>query len=256
MASDLVTLVLEGDATLDDLASALSSLRSLLGSLADARQPAAGVTWLLDGLDKSSAIATFRGSARDGQLVESITSAYLEVGREVARGRLQYLDKSVLGATSTLVGLLGPRIPSIRFETADDDVTLTGIAPHDPELHPSPRLDPLGAYGAVLGRVQTLTNRGSLRFTLYDILHDRAVSCYLQDGQQDLMRDAWDQIALVKGWVKRDPRTGRPLSVRRVRGVESRPEGQRGSWRAAEGVLAGTQPDRSDVAIRQLRDAQ
>jgi len=256
MASDLVTLVLEGDATLDDLASAFSSLQSLLGSLADARQPAGGVTWLLDGLDKSSAIATFRGLARDADLVESVTSDYLEVGRKVVGDRLQDLDPNVLSATNNLVGLLGARIPAIRFETADDDVTLTDIAPHAPDLHPSPRLASLAAHGAVLGRVQTLTNRGSLRFTLYDILHDKAVSCYLQDGQQDLMRDAWDQVALVKGWVKRDPRTGRPLSIRRVRAIERRPEGQRGGWRVAEGVLAGTQPDRSEAVIRQLRDAQ
>jgi hypothetical protein len=109
----------------------------------------------------------------------------------------------------------------------------------------------------VLGRVQTLSHRGSLRFTLYDLLHDRAVSCYLQEGQQDIMRGAWDRLALVKGWVKRDPVNGRPTTIRRVRAVEVRDEGQLGDWRQAGGLLRGEGTDEpAEATIRRLRDAE
>ena len=112
-------------------------------------------------------------------------------------------------------------------------------------------------YGGVEGRVQTLTSRGSLRFTLYDLFYDRAVSCYLSEGREDLMRDAWGRYVLVEGMVYRDPVGGRPTSVRRVTGdtILTEPEPGR-SYVDARGALrqdaSGLSPEE---AIRRVRDA-
>ena len=87
------------------------------------------------------------------------------------------------------------------------------------------------------GRIETVTRRKGLRFTLYDSLDDKAVSCYLEDGQEKLMRGAWGRRALVEGWVSRDPATGRPLTIRRVSHVELLPDVESGGYRRARGVV-------------------
>jgi hypothetical protein len=87
-------------------------------------------------------------------------------------------------------------VEALRFETAEAEATvreaaLLGLAVAAPTATES--------YGAVTGRVQTLTSRSGLRFTLYDRLYDRAVACYLAEGQESLMREMWDQLATVEG---------------------------------------------------------
>jgi hypothetical protein len=113
-----------------------------------------------------------------------------------------------------------------------------------------------GAYGGIEGRVQTLSSRGSLRFTLYDLLHDRAVSCYLASGAEETMRDVWGKLALVEGWVKRDAQTGRPITVRQIRNVTLLAEYPPASYKDARGAVK-RQPGqmRGEEIIRRLRDA-
>jgi hypothetical protein len=114
-----------------------------------------------------------------------------------------------------------------------------------------------GTFGAVEGRIQTVSNRGSLHFVLYDRVNDKAVSCYLKEDQRDWMNAAWDRLAVVQGWVKRDPNTGRPQTIRHIRAIRFLDELPRGAWRQAEGALHGIGRDElPEVTIRRLRDAQ
>ena len=112
------------------------------------------------------------------------------------------------------------------------------------------------ALGAVEGRVQTLTERKSLRFTLYDGLHDRAVSCYVREDQQEVMRDWWGKRAIVEGEVSRDIESGRPIAVRKITRVQVLSEVERGSYLSARGV-APMKPGSPlpEEVIRWLRDA-
>jgi hypothetical protein len=113
-----------------------------------------------------------------------------------------------------------------------------------------------GAYGAVTGRVQTVTDRNRLRFIVYDHVHDRAVSCYLVEGHEDLMREMWGREAHVEGWITRDPESGRPLSVRKVTHVTPITKAEPQDYIRARGVVplnpAGAKPEET---IRRLRDA-
>lgn len=162
-------------------------------------------------------------------------------------------------ATRGLLAIL-PNVESIRFETAEDEAVLTGGAAQDARQlglglglrAPSERRR---AYGAVRGRIQTLSSRGQLRFTLYDTLRNRAVSCYLAQGQHDLMRHAWDQVALVEGVVTRDA-DGRPLSIRRVTDIHVLAEAGPSDYLQARGALKvdAATPAPEEV-IRRLRDA-
>lgn len=102
--------------------------------------------------------------------------------------------------------------------------------------------------------MQTLSSRGGLRFTLYDLLHDKAVSCYLAEGYEEIMRDLWGKIATVEGLVTRDPLSGRPLAVRQITTVTPKPDLPI-SYRDARGAapsLTGLLPEHP---IRRLRDA-
>src|SRR5690606_8099939 len=84
----------------------------------------------------------------------------------------------------------------------------------------------LGAvtFGGVRGRIESMSRRGRLQFTLYDALTDRGVQCYLAAGMEDAMREVWGKLAIVEGIVHRDPVYGRPITVREVRGITIIPE--------------------------------
>lgn len=111
-------------------------------------------------------------------------------------------------------------------------------------------------FGAIEGRVQTLTERKGLRFTLHDTLNDRAISCYLQEGQKELMRQAWGQRAIVEGEISRDTILGRPVAIRHITSTRIVSESEKGSYLKARGI-APRKPESPlpEVLIRQWRDA-
>ena len=108
----------------------------------------------------------------------------------------------------------------------------------------TPTLQPV-AYGGVTGRIQTLSSQGGLRFTLFDTFFDRAVSCYLAEGQEELMRDVWGRMAVVEGLVTRDRATGRPQVIRSVRGVTVVRDAEPDAYLASRGVLRDATARRS-----------
>lgn len=251
--SETVTVVLGGDPTLDDLGTAVVALSDLLRGLAvEARR--AGVTWIVDALEKSSAGVTVRGHG-DRSDVQEIANLYLSTAEKLRVG--ESVPNRVAEAAGRFLRILDDRVPEIRFETADDDVTIVNESAAQPRVLTVLPLVPVGVYGAVEGRVQTLSSRGSLRFTLYDLRHDKAISCYLNRGDEEKMRDAWGRIAVVEGIVKRDPPTGRPQTVRNVSRISFVEEGRKGDWRKAEGALRGIgSAEPAEAVIRRLRDAQ
>ena len=100
-----------------------------------------------------------------------------------------------------------------------------------------------------------MNSHGSLRFTLYDVNDDKAVSCYLPEGteSENTMLDLWGKLVEVEGNISRDPDTGRPLTIREIAGVEPIEPGPtwRDALRAAPGFLGAT---KSEDIIRRARD--
>jgi hypothetical protein len=250
MPGTTVTLALEGAVPLGQFADAIAGFRQLIEALSKEVAGDAEIQWTVEELQAGSAIATARGESDAEEVVEHVAHAYLDVGRAEELGRPLPYSARVKSATGAITRVLNGKIDAVRFETAEGDATVysrTAAAPKSPVL---------SAYGAVTGRIQTLSNRGSLRFTLFDTVHDRAVSCYLQPGHDETMRGVWGRVATVAGWVTRDRATGRPISVRRVTRVEPRQEVEPGSFRVARGAVhvpSDTEPP--EVIIRRLRDA-
>lgn len=252
MPNDTITFALDGEVNLNDLAEALPALRSLINGLASDVAPGNDIEWVIEGLSTGSTLLVARGESENTAAVETTANAYLAVGRALeTRSGVPYAP-NIQRSAQRIVDLLDERVTAVRFETIEDEA----IVRFEPEQAAPERLEPLRAFGAVEGIVQTLSNRKGLRFTLYDTLFDKPVSCYLAEGQEGIMRDAWGRRALVEGLVSRDPITGRPISVREISHVELVRDVPPGAYRAARGVLRFQPGDDSAAdVIRRLRDA-
>jgi hypothetical protein len=251
VANDTVTLAVSGEVGLEDFAAVVKDFAALIGALSD---EVAGsdsqLEWIAEYFDAGSATLTFVGQAPDEQAVDRVVRAYGEVGRSLAAGEPVPYSPKVETAAKRITSVLDGKITAVRFETPAE--TATVLSPSTPQgagklLH---------AFGAVEGRVQTLSSRGGLRFVLYDALFGRAVYCYLQAGREELMRGAWDKRAFVEGWVSREPTTGRPVSIRDVTSIDLLGEVEPGSYRRARGAVPlGDDAPLPEETIRELRDA-
>lgn len=207
------------------------------------------MSWKLDALEVSSAIAAIRGEG-NLQDVESIVDGFERLGGALERAEsIPY--ESARRPSEEILNLINGRITSIRFETNRFDAEVSSNVlkgkPTPPKF--------VVRLGAVRGRIQSLSNREGLRFTLYDDLEDRAVSCYLESGQEEAMREAWGRYAIVEGLVRRNIDTGKPSTVRRVKKVTVLPEGDSLDYRAAIGCAPAIPGSISaEEAIRRGRD--
>jgi len=255
MPNDVIALHLEGDISITAYVTAVSRLDALIKALQKEVAEDDEIDWIISRLEAGSALTEARGVPKSSKSlpgVERTAHAYLTTGNAIAERLPIPYSGIVQQAAQSLVSVLNHDIHVMRWENAEDDITLEQVeAAALPVKRPTE-----GAYGAVEGRVQTLSSRGSLRFTLYDLLHDRAVSCYVSQESEEIMKDIWGRLAIVEGWVKRDAKTGLPLTVRRVERISILSEYPKGTYRAAGGAVKRL-PDqlRGEEIIRQMRDA-
>jgi len=247
MAKDTITLALGGEVNLSHFATAVSNLEGLVQSLGKV-ESVGKVQWIVSDLQVGSAIATVHGVGILKE-VERIVNAYEDVGQCYHEGRRpsQY-SSSVVKHADAIVGIIGEKVTSVRFETPDKDFTVGALPTMASEITKS--------FGAIEGRVQTLSNRKGLRFVLFDTLHDRAVSCYLSEGQEEKMREMWGKRAIVEGVISRELESGRPLAIRHIADVKVLIEPSKGSYLRARGIVPrGPRVPLAEDIIRQLRDA-
>lgn len=113
----------------------------------------------------------------------------------------------------------------------------------------------LKAIGVVKGRVQALSNQGRLDFILYDSLFDLPVTCYLQERQENLLRELWGKQVFVAGLVIRDANSGHATAVRDITSIDPVIEVVPGSYKLTRGILAWSEGDEpAEVSIRRIRD--
>jgi hypothetical protein len=252
-ADETLTVALEGtDISLTSFATAVSAFDSLLKALASEVAGGSSLAWEVHSLEIGSAIATVRGRVLSGDPngLARVGAAYEAIGDALARRAEIPYSVMVTRHATALTGVLADHVTAIRLETADRDFTITNVTQ---EAALAER--PIVSLGGVEGRIQTLSNRRSLRFTLYDELDDRAVSCYLRPGEEDMIQKFWGHRALVEGTVRRD-RSGRPTTIRDITDVVLLPERGPDDWLSGRGVLAeiwdGTP---AEDMIRKARDA-
>jgi hypothetical protein len=250
MAKNTVTLALNGEVPFDEYTDAISHFRTLVNALSAELGVGDMVEWFIHDLQAGSATVTIRGESEKPEETERVIDAYTNVAKALLGGNPPAYGTPVVRAAAGITRILNSRITSIRFETADVDIVITST----PTITTTETVRT--AIGTVEGRVQTLTERKSLRFTLYDGLHDRAVSCYVREDQREVMPDWWGKRAIVEGEVSREIESGRPIAVRKITRVQTLSEVERGSYLAARAV-APMRPGSPlpEEVIRRLRDA-
>ena len=259
MADNTVTLVLDGRVPLAEFAKGVVAFNELVTALAD-EVSRGQVKWILDDLQYSSAIATARGEGPDIE-VERAIIAYADVGSSLeSHSKLKYGNR-VQNAAEKVVNI---DVERVRFETSKTDALIPIVqsqAAAQSAIDAGQSLQIVRsrkpAFGGIKGRIQTLTSRGRLRFTLYDAHQDKAVSCYFEEGKQSQVRDLWGKLAIVEGMIYRDPVNGRPLTIREVSEITPLPEptGRR-DFEQAMGAAPSLYGMSAEEAIRKVRDAQ
>jgi len=251
MAKDTITLALNGDINIHQFSIAISNLESLVREITKDIAADKNVQWIIHDLQAGSAVATVRGESDIVSDVERIVDAYTNVGKALEQGKRPDYSESVVKAARGIVGILDKQVTSVRFETAVAD-TVVYRQPKSEMYQPSTTK----ANGAIEGRVQTLTSRKGLRFTLYDTLYDRAVSCYLEEDQDDMMREVWGRRVIIEGEVSRDSLSNRPIAIRYISNIRQLSEVNQGNYLKARGI--SPMKDKSEmpeIVIRGLRDA-
>jgi hypothetical protein len=250
MASGTITLAIEGEVSLARFVAGMRGFGELVLGLTVELRGKERVDWTVEELRSGSAVITASGTADREDVLDRVVSAYENVGQALSAHEVIPYSDRVSRAAHSIEKLIGEAITALRFETSNRDFMVLSRA------EPKPTAPPDMSYGAIEGRVQMVTSRNSLRFTLYDILFDRAVSCYLEKGREDLMRDAWGHRAIVEGLISRDSQSGRPIAIRQIRQVGVIPDPVGGSYRKARASLpANADSPLPEKAIRLLRDA-
>ena len=77
----------------------------------------------------------------------------------------------------------------------------------------SARTGPFTEYGTVEGKLDTLSARGGIDFTIYEPIWDKGVNCRVPPRLVDRMQKMWRQRVAAHGMVHYDAE-GRPISIR------------------------------------------
>ena len=108
-------------------------------------------------------------TSEEKALIVKTVEKWEEFGENLATGTISHYSPALKNAGKKILRL-SDRHP-IRFETEEKDSFINKNSIKKPKETPQE-----ASYGAVKGRVECLTSRNELRFTLYDMLFDKAVS--------------------------------------------------------------------------------
>ncbi len=250
MAKETLTFALEGDITLASFADALSEFNALLGNLSKEVGNNSPVEWVVEELYAGSAIATFHGVYDNIKIVETIIDAYEQVGEALSSGRDIPFSEAVRKNCRNITSVLNEKVTSLRFETPARDFIISGKSQIGEKSAPMKY-----SLGTVKGTIQTVSMRKKLNFTVWDALFDKPVSCYIHEGQEELLRKSWGKQAVVTGRIGRQAESGRPIVIREVKNIEIMEKPERGSYKRARGVLPWKQGDeKPEVILRRMRN--
>jgi hypothetical protein len=253
MSNTSLVLGLEGDISLSQFAAAVSHFHNLVIYLSDDVAGDTQIIWDVEDLQVGSAIISVAGRADAEEPILQVVSAFELVGQALQESQPIPFSKAVAKEAKAITELIDQGMKAIRFGTARMEAIILTVWMMRENINTKPMI----AFGTVKGRVQSISNRGKSRFTLYDSVFDKPVSCYINDDQNAIFADIWDKNVVVTGQITRQPDSGQPVSVRDISNIDVVPSIVAGSYRQARGILAGIDDplEPADVSIRRLRDA-
>lgn len=252
MTDNTLTLALEGDVTIAELGKAINHLTNLIDLLSREVAPEVTIRWLIEDLQAGSSLVTVVGEAEYDAPVLRVVESYARIGQSLEHGGPPPYTERIQHEAVAITRILQGNITAVRFETASADSII-----YSETVRPDQRATSLTSFGAVRGRVQTISSRGKLKFTLYDLVTDKPVTCYLQDEQRDQMIDVWGREVVVTGRITRSADAGRPQSIREVTRIETLRRVDPQSYLELRGSVPWDEGDEgAEVTIRRIRDAE
>src|SRR5690554_3008171 len=231
MPGNEVTLSLEGEVTLEDFAKTMTNFMSLMNELSSNVAAAAHIDWIIEDLQTGSAMATALGVSEQEGAVQRVVRAYEVVWEALERGGpIPYSDE-VAEKARAITQVIDGRISAIRFQTSEMDAVIHSA------LGEGKRKQLISAFGLIKGRVETLNRRKGLKFTLYDDIFDKPITCYIRPELEKSMLEFWGKRVTVAGVLSRDPVHGRVVSVRDISDISLVLEVEPESYKIARGVI-------------------
>lgn len=171
--------------------------------------------------------------------------------QSIQRGTIADLPSKVRTAASRFQDARSKRPDmqvSVSTQSVDFLIPSRGMAARPKE--------PTVSLGAIRGRIQTLSSRKGLQFTIWDEIFDRGVQVFISTELHDQLQRLWDHHAEVVGMISRHPDTGQPISIRDVRSLDEVAPSSLGDPNRFKGILRQYITPGSDVddMLRRLRD--
>ncbi|MBZ0304808.1 MAG: hypothetical protein K8I82_01950 [Anaerolineae bacterium] len=253
MPDTTLVLALEGDVTLDQFSEAVNHFHKLLLQLTQEVAADTPIEWDLEDLQYGSAIMAVVGRADYDEPILRVVSAFEDIGQSLQHHERIPFSRHVAKEGEALTKLIKGNVKAVRLGTARKEAIIYSLF----DARKISMTKPMVSFGTVKGRVQAISNRGKLRFTLYDAVFDKPISCFVKEDRQNVLTDIWDKVVFVTGRVTRQPDSGQPVSVRDIISIDSKPIVEPGSYRLARGVLARSgDSEPAEISIRRLRDAE
>lgn len=245
-----VFLTLNGEIPVNLFAEAISGLSSLLNALTEEIAAGKTIEWQIIELSAGSATAVIQGIAdTDEDDVEKITTAYALIGQQLQFGKPIPYSPKVIQSARKIASVLDGKVSSIEFGIDGEIYHITQSGFQEKPMTKA------YSYGVITGKVENLIGHKTLKFTLYDNLFNRGVTCYVEEEKRELLRNIWGKTVSVTGYIYRDIITGRPLEIHDIETVEIVPMREPGAYKKARGALSWKPGDETaDQTIRRLRD--
>ena len=251
MGEDCVKIHVGGELPVDKLSEVFARFSQVLDALSESHS--ADVRWVIAGLDYGSASALARAVPRDDEAqrrIPAMCDDYTDAARRVQDGNA---DRTFLlhRQMRELLVLADDAHPIVVESGRQRVVVEASVAPLALPAADGWEQDAT-SLGTVRGRVETLSRRKALSFSLYELTTDTPVRCFVVPGLEDTMRDVWGHIADVTGTVRRGAGTDRPLWIRRVTKVDRVDAGNPKGYLRARGAIRTDEP--AEVLVRRMRD--
>ena len=234
--SNTLTLALNGDVTLQEFSKAMNQFKEIVSGLKEDVAPASDIDWYIDKLKTGSATAIIRGvptTSSDIQAIRNIGDAYADIGRRIVHGETLTFNATVISAVTNLRKMINGRISSINIEASGKKYTVKRHAIFSPQK----TYWNTETFGCARGRVQSISDRQYLHFTLYDYNDDHPIFCSLPESQREKMRGIWGRLVYVEGTIIRDEDNDQITSISNISNIEIIGEKKPKAWRQALGCL-------------------
>ncbi|MEX2162579.1 MAG: hypothetical protein WD751_11810 [Anaerolineales bacterium] len=250
MAKDTITFILHGDIPLELFSEAIERWSKLVDILSKEVGERTDIEWEIAKLKSSDPTVIVRGRSPDMPAVEKVVAAQGIVWRALEKKEPIPYSDAVSSRARAITGILNGKISHIEIKTDESSAIV-----EESFFDEGGTEEREYSFGTVTGYVETITKHNKLRFTIYDLIFNRAVFCQFNDEQKKMVVSVWEKRVRIAGKIYRDTQTGRPIEIRDVTEIELLDDSPPGSFEAASGIIPWRKGDElPEEVIRRIRN--